>query len=563
MSRSLQIFKFSIFWEILPFYGQLEEWYSLLSRLCKKTKEVWIKNLAAFKIWGKDFKKTYSYRVSNNIVKYFAIWPIQSLRKNILKKIHRIDAEKIANVISKIMNKMNKNMVLAISPAYVQTQDVYIENKSLEEFELDFKTHKDAIRKEDVKNIKESICSLVNLIDKTLFDKVGFLKTENGYEQITIKNWYPLSFIKWYENFETSMKYFNYEIWNHPFDGLMIMNKYPDINDTKQLQMCYKSALNLGDTFINIINSMHHLERLILSVDFSCHQKSIPMNEFIMLLSILKQVNKAYIKNDWVCIHEESSIIKSNLTYTVKTKCSIALVSTKQHEYTIIKISNGYFQTDKIICLNFDTLSDVYYCPIVAISQCEKIEIINVYNKEILDLIEIAKSKRLQSKMKLPFIIFHLPELRDYKLIDSPETNCRVNEIVNNDMIEISLLRNTEVNDEELKNSIRCLPKDINVWLRIGSSIESRWVNNQEIINLLLDLNIKRTEFIFLINRDFDTYLMQRLREQESLCELDVFLWIASQSNFDILENFSKNSKSLIHYKTNDQEEMDSDIYLT
>ena len=56
------IMKFSLLWELLPFYGHLPLWRYLLCNLSAQTKQVWVKNQQAFRERGKNMKM--------NIIKY-------------------------------------------------------------------------------------------------------------------------------------------------------------------------------------------------------------------------------------------------------------------------------------------------------------------------------------------------------------------------------------------------------------------------------------------------------------------------------------------------------------
>ena len=47
------IIKFSLLWELLPFYGHLPLWRFLLCSLSTQTKQVWIKNQQAFRKWAR------------------------------------------------------------------------------------------------------------------------------------------------------------------------------------------------------------------------------------------------------------------------------------------------------------------------------------------------------------------------------------------------------------------------------------------------------------------------------------------------------------------------------
>ena len=66
------IFKFSIFVEVLPFYGYLDEWHLLMTALWSSTKTIWLKNLKAFEYLGEKYKKE-SKRHSSTLIKPISI----------------------------------------------------------------------------------------------------------------------------------------------------------------------------------------------------------------------------------------------------------------------------------------------------------------------------------------------------------------------------------------------------------------------------------------------------------------------------------------------------------
>ena len=62
-SVSPLVLKFSLLWELLPFYGYIPLWRYLLCRLNTQTKQVWVKNQQAFKERAKDMTmKTIKYK---------------------------------------------------------------------------------------------------------------------------------------------------------------------------------------------------------------------------------------------------------------------------------------------------------------------------------------------------------------------------------------------------------------------------------------------------------------------------------------------------------------------
>ena len=51
------IFKMSVLWNILPYYGHLHRWKRLLEKINTKTKDIWDQNREQLKYIGRDFKR--------------------------------------------------------------------------------------------------------------------------------------------------------------------------------------------------------------------------------------------------------------------------------------------------------------------------------------------------------------------------------------------------------------------------------------------------------------------------------------------------------------------------
>ena len=51
------IFKMSVLWNILPYYGHLHRWRRLLEKINTKTKEIWDQNREQLMYIGRDFKR--------------------------------------------------------------------------------------------------------------------------------------------------------------------------------------------------------------------------------------------------------------------------------------------------------------------------------------------------------------------------------------------------------------------------------------------------------------------------------------------------------------------------
>ena len=51
------IFKMSVLWNILPYYGHLHRWRRLLEKINKKTKDIWDQNREQLMYIGRDFKR--------------------------------------------------------------------------------------------------------------------------------------------------------------------------------------------------------------------------------------------------------------------------------------------------------------------------------------------------------------------------------------------------------------------------------------------------------------------------------------------------------------------------
>ena len=51
------IFKMSVLWDILPYYGHLHRWRRLLEKINTETKEIWDQNREQLMHIGRDFKR--------------------------------------------------------------------------------------------------------------------------------------------------------------------------------------------------------------------------------------------------------------------------------------------------------------------------------------------------------------------------------------------------------------------------------------------------------------------------------------------------------------------------
>ena len=48
MEKGNKIFKFGIFWVLLPYYGYLDEWWKVMTTAWRKTRMIWIRSRTAF-----------------------------------------------------------------------------------------------------------------------------------------------------------------------------------------------------------------------------------------------------------------------------------------------------------------------------------------------------------------------------------------------------------------------------------------------------------------------------------------------------------------------------------
>ena len=51
------IFKMSVLWNILPYYGHIHRWRRLLEKINKETKDIWDQNREQLKYIGRAFKR--------------------------------------------------------------------------------------------------------------------------------------------------------------------------------------------------------------------------------------------------------------------------------------------------------------------------------------------------------------------------------------------------------------------------------------------------------------------------------------------------------------------------
>ena len=115
-SDFMKILSFPIMWEILQFYGYIDEWCFLMTFLWNDANRVWNRNIKAFEFWGRDFIR-YS-RVLD--IESSGIWDdISSLfwrQSNYIKKLFYIDWRNKIHVcwIVNVILKLRSGMILSI-----------------------------------------------------------------------------------------------------------------------------------------------------------------------------------------------------------------------------------------------------------------------------------------------------------------------------------------------------------------------------------------------------------------------------------------------------------------
>ena len=113
-SRLPVIFKFSMLWNILPYYGYLDEWERLLAVLNKCTRLFWNEHRKAFKVWGKELMRSlYFTDASSRIPKiYFDVFKV-FIEYSILSTKSR-ENQKAKNFISKLVKMLDQNEAIFI-----------------------------------------------------------------------------------------------------------------------------------------------------------------------------------------------------------------------------------------------------------------------------------------------------------------------------------------------------------------------------------------------------------------------------------------------------------------
>ena len=556
MRNSLKILKFSVFWELLPYYGELDEWFILLSGLCKLTRSIWEKNKQAFKIWGEKYISSHYLKISDSIVNYMSYWQIQHYRKNLVSLRGKSNSVNISRILRKIVRRLKENSVLTLALTHPFRDELTIENLSNKEFTLDFKHHHNAIERVDVsKNTTARLLSFIESLSKSNFNKVGYLKTSQGIEQITIKNWHPCSFIKWNGNIELCKRIYSFDRWDEPFGGRLVMNKYPNIYDTEKLKICFNILLNLGRDSKNVFDSFKSLNKITIFINFSLSEKLINLDELKQLIDIWKNIKEVCLENWWICDHDNFDFVGLSHLFKVQIRWSYAVFVAKNLECIPLKIVNGIIQTNRFGQIYSPSLSNVYTASNCSISYCEKIEVMRETNEVVEILMKLAKDKYSNLSDNEPYFLMHIPNIKTYIPNSIMNKTFELRDRVANDILQITFSNNW-LRNKIVLNWLSSIPTDINIELKIGATVDEIWINNKAIIDFIWSLNIIRTEFLYIVNKDLDSYLMKKLREQKTLKENEIFICIVSKENLDKLYDFNENSETYINHSSIEESEI-------
>ena len=121
---SLSIFsKYSVLYNILPYYGYLHEWKSLLKQICTETKNIWSSNKNTFINWGMNYKKEICFTTKESytdIPKNVELFNLKTTLffKGLYADPFRLNVSnswKFNNVILPLLSKLNNIYGIKIS----------------------------------------------------------------------------------------------------------------------------------------------------------------------------------------------------------------------------------------------------------------------------------------------------------------------------------------------------------------------------------------------------------------------------------------------------------------
>ena len=117
------IFKMSVLWNVLPYYGLLHEWKELLESINEKTKTIWKEKSKALIYWGKEFRERIDIEDLNEEEICRSYLDLYSL----YFKANTFYYDRICYILSALPYLLNENEVIIIksNKGYNDCQDIY------------------------------------------------------------------------------------------------------------------------------------------------------------------------------------------------------------------------------------------------------------------------------------------------------------------------------------------------------------------------------------------------------------------------------------------------------
>ena len=100
------IFKFSVIWNILPYFGYLHEWKQTLESLCLKTRQIWRENYRAFCKWGSKHKSVIKLTFCEINNEYLELQDTELY--SFLLELFKYDYEKDTNILAENFEEIAK-----------------------------------------------------------------------------------------------------------------------------------------------------------------------------------------------------------------------------------------------------------------------------------------------------------------------------------------------------------------------------------------------------------------------------------------------------------------------
>ena len=115
-SDIIKILNFSSMWEILPFYGYLDEWWVLMTSLWKDSNRVWNRNINAFEFRGREFIRYSQIRNLKSLKMYNDIPLLFWRQSNYIKRLVYLSQNHITHVcwIVNVIRSLRNGMILSI-----------------------------------------------------------------------------------------------------------------------------------------------------------------------------------------------------------------------------------------------------------------------------------------------------------------------------------------------------------------------------------------------------------------------------------------------------------------